>query len=283
MIENFAIAVLDSGLLEQLASVLEKRLLADKDDPTLLAKLGHVYRQLGRLEEAAEVYTRLSGLGSEDANSRYLRALLTGEGLPARPSSGSHAVPFALYRDYLPLEVRDALLSEILHSQAEFTSSKVDVEDKPEIRPQDTTSLSFAHSRTINRQFRLLIKASLPQVFQRLQMEPFSVEFIQVEVKAYRDGHFFRPHQDFTAGNRRRVNFSYFLCRQPRSFSGGDLLLYDTDFEKCDYDPKGFTRFLPEDNCLVFYPSSAFHEATTVRCPVDDFAASRFAIIGAIS
>lgn len=280
MIQDFSTTILNPGLLAQIATVLEKRLNQGGVKIADLSKLGEIYRQLGMLEKAAEVYTRLACLNPEDERLLYLQALLTNKSLPPRPLQGQQPVPFVLYRNYLSAEWHQTLLPFALHSLADFEPSGVG--ENAEIQPDHSNSLTLHSPKEISQNFRRLVEESLPQILPRLRIPPFTIDHIQVEIKAYGHGHFFRPHTDDTPWNKRLINFGYYFHRQPRPFTGGDFLLYDTDFAKVEYNPMSLTRIVPEDNCIVFYPSAAFHEATTVHCPSGDFGDSRFAIIGHI-
>ena len=69
-------------------------------------------------------------------------------------------------------------------------------------------------------------------------------------------------------------------CREPKRFSGGDLLLYDTDLEADSGRRTAFSRIEPLQNSLVVFPSGYLHEVTSVECVTDDFGDGRFTVKG---
>ena len=100
---------------------------------------------------------------------------------------------------------------------------------------------------------------------------------VEVQVSAYLAGGFYRPHRDgvdrWSNGPEvRRINCLYYLHRQPRPFTGGDLLLHDGEVAST------FTRIEPLDNSIVLFPSRCVHEVTLVECDPGDFGAGRFTV-----
>ena len=124
---------------------------------------------------------------------------------------------------------------------------------------------------------------SLPFVLSRLYLPPFQIAGYEVQVRAYRDGHFFKVHRDVDPnfpGAHRMINFVYYFHKQPKPYTGGDLLLFDTDIENNRFTTSAFTLVQPEDNSLVFFPSACYHSVVPVGCPSKEFADSRFVING---
>ena len=108
------------------------------------------------------------------------------------------------------------------------------------------------------------------------------------------DGGFYVKHEDNGPyGIRTKlVSFAYYFHRQPRPFSGGELLLYDADAVT-------FARIEPQHNSIVFFPAGCVHEIATVSrgrsqtsgarraCPSQedhqkDFGNARFAMHGGV-
>ncbi len=125
---------------------------------------------------------------------------------------------------------------------------------------------------------------TLPQVLGRLQVAPFEIEHVDLKLRIYLDGHFFRLHMDCPANSEtsanRRVSYVYFFHRQPRGYTGGALLLYDTDIENNRFTTASFTRVEPDDNSILFFPSACYHSVVPVSCPSKEVADSRFVING---
>ena len=68
--------------------------------------------------------------------------------------------------------------------------------------------------------------------------------------------------------------------RRPRRFSGGDLLLYDTDVDAKTGHTGAFSRITPLRNGIIFFPSNCYHQVTPVQCETDDFEDARWVLNG---
>ncbi len=99
------------------------------------------------------------------------------------------------------------------------------------------------------------------------QLIPSSV-VPDIQVSAYGDGDHYDLHRD-TGGNL-NLTVLLFLCRTPKAFRGGDLVLLH----------RGATRRIPfKNNRLVVFPSNTLHRVTKVRAPIDTpFALRRFSL-----
>ena len=98
----------------------------------------------------------------------------------------------------------------------------------------------------------------------------------EVQVSVYPAGGFFTPHSDdrkvMGIQEARPINCLYYLHRQPKPFSGGDLLLHDGEVANTH------TRIEPLDNSIVLFPSRCVHEVTLVEGDPADFGAGRFSV-----
>ena len=63
--------------------------------------------------------------------------------------------------------------------------------------------------------------------------------------------------------DNRRIAYVYYLHRRPRTFTGGDLVLYPPGA-----DP---VRIRPAHNAFVAFPPDTEHEVGPVRCDPDDW------------
>lgn len=127
------------------------------------------------------------------------------------------------------------------------------------------------------------IQACLPQVLQKLGMEPFAVSDYEAQITASNHGDFFRPHTDngHTQTAPRELTFVYFFHREPKAFRGGELRVYESRWEDGRYNATAnYRSIVPEQNQIVFFPSSLVHEITPVECSTATFADSRFTVNG---
>ena len=79
--------------------------------------------------------------------------------------------------------------------------------------------------------FARKIRSLVPEVLARLRLEGIGRYRIELGMRGYHTGGLYRTHRDAGAASHhsRKLSFVYCFRRQPGRFSGGDLLLYDTD------------------------------------------------------
>jgi Rps23 Pro-64 3,4-dihydroxylase Tpa1-like proline 4-hydroxylase len=272
---------MDPVLLQQAEKMCKARLKNDPNNRAVLRSLAEVYRKLGHLEEAGATYARLFELDPEDREAGYLRAVLSGQEWPGMPS-GVRPAPFVVLKDFLPADFHNTLIPFLVSVKERFVPVKTANGDyDPKIRE----TLRFTDEWEAKNRFRDYVVEALPRVLPRLYLPPFRVRSYEVQVRAYQDGHFFSIHTDADPGSRyaeRAVNYVYYFHRQPRPFTGGELLLFDTDVEANNCPQARFTRVVPEDNSIVFFPPNFYHSVVPIRCPSKDFADSRFTLNGHI-
>src|SRR5579862_9044974 len=109
MAQNNDLLLADLELLRQAEERCRQRLQNEPENRAALRSLAEVYRKLGNLGEAANLYDRLFRLDPADQEAGYLQAVLGGKERPL-PPAGTCAAPFALLKDFLAPEFHDALL-----------------------------------------------------------------------------------------------------------------------------------------------------------------------------
>ena len=73
----------------------------------------------------------------------------------------------------------------------------------------------------------------------------------------------------------------YFLHKEPRRFSGGELRIFETRLVDDRPVPVDHGQtIVPRQNTIVFFPSRHQHEVLPVRVPSGEFADSRFTVNG---
>ena len=127
------------------------------------------------------------------------------------------------------------------------------------------------------------IQSSWPRILSRLSHDPFVASRVEAQITASGDGDFFRCHTDNGAGEiaLREITFVYFFHREPKTFQGGELRIYDSRFENGAYVPsEDYRTIVPQQNQMVLFASSLSHEITPVECASKAFADSRFTVNG---
>ncbi|MEB3292919.1 MAG: 2OG-Fe(II) oxygenase [Synechococcales bacterium] len=127
------------------------------------------------------------------------------------------------------------------------------------------------------------VQILLPQVLQRLGLEPFVPEQVEIQLTAHNHGNYYKIHND--NGNeevaRRVISYVYYFHRTPKPYQGGELKLYDLVDQDGMYQAgeQGIT-IAPPNNSLVLFPSYIMHEVLPVDCPSGNFLDSRFTLNG---
>jgi hypothetical protein len=273
----------DTRLLQLAEEHCKRQLHTDPENRIMLRSLAEVYRKKGDLEQSANLYGRLVGLDPQDQEAGYLHALLCGTLSPISPT-GCRPTPFVWLKNFLPRDFHKALIPYATSVRDRFVASRVGrhAEYKPDVRQ----TLEFCGPWQYMLDFQTYLEKVFPDLLPRLHLTPFDIEEYTIRLRAYQDGHFFRIHMDAEPGSptaNRVVNFVYYFHRVPRPYTGGELLLYDSDIEANTFTTSRFTRVIPEDNSIIFFPCKYYHGVVPVRCPSKDFVDSRFVINGHVS
>jgi cephalosporin hydroxylase len=260
--------LVDAALLRQAERRCEERLRAEPENREALRSLAEVYRKQGNLpDRAAAAYERLCQLNPEDREAGYLQALMAGKEWAEAPA-GIAAAPFVLTRDFLPRGFHDSLLRFFTSARQRFELG------------------SLSNDWEGKKRFKECFAEALVGIAPRLHQEPIQAVSANLRVRAYQDGHFLKMQRDIPpksrALRRRVLSFVYFLHQHPRSFEGGQVLLFDSDVETGGCVRERFTTVVPEDNVLVVFPSSTYHCVLPVRCTSAEFADSSFVIHGLV-
>jgi len=127
------------------------------------------------------------------------------------------------------------------------------------------------------------LRKALPGVLKRLGHDSFDITRVEAQITASNDGDFFHWHTDNGEGDikHRAITFVYFFHREPKPFRGGELRIYDSEWQRTHYVPMSNYRVIvPEQNQAVLFVSSLTHEITPVEAPSKAFADSRFTVNG---
>jgi Rps23 Pro-64 3,4-dihydroxylase Tpa1-like proline 4-hydroxylase len=123
----------------------------------------------------------------------------------------------------------------------------------------------------------------LPQVFEQLGVAPFPVSQIEAQLTAHNDGQFYKVHNDNGSHDTatRELTYVYYFYREPKPFTGGELVIYDSAIQNNYYiQADTFKTVEPRNNSIVFFLSRYMHEVLPIHCPSQTFSDSRFTING---
>jgi SM-20-related protein len=194
------------------------------------------------------------------------------------------ATPIVVLDEFLVSEELNGLLDYTQTHSNYFATTRVigregeGVVDRANRRSRVLMAWSPFHELLANR-----IGTFFPVILEKLSWPSFQVAHIETQLTASNHQEFFKTHSDNgnIAVQTRQLTFVYFFYREPKAFSGGDLIVYDTVVRDGRHIPAGPLHVIhPRQNQIVFFPSYCLHEVTTVSCPSRDFADSRFTLNG---
>lgn len=287
------------GISERLVAQAEKTLrrqLADNpDSASRWRRLADTQRMLGQLDAARDSYRHALALAPDPDVKWALSVLGPGE-LPA-PPAGERAAPFTRLADFLTRQEQQSLWSTTL--AAGYLPARIGGDNVDSSRRSAAVARPL-NSRSVKRWFVPKLRTALAAALVRLgpdcrglRGEDVGDYGFECDVTAHHAGDYYTCHAD-TMDPRdasheeawrsaRRISYVYYFHRQPRRFSGGDLLLYDTDYDAGKTSMRAYTRLPVADNTVVLFPSNSYHEITKVL-PTDGetlaFADGRFTVNG---
>ena len=180
--------------------------------------------------------------------------------------------------DFLPREEKRRLLNYVLAEEAEFVPTSTSTEEVNYRRSRVLYSFPDFAELISDR-----IYASLPNIFNQLELPTFEVSHIEAQLTAHNDGNYFKIHNDNGSSDTvtRELTYVYYFYREPKSFLGGELVIYDSKIENSYYaNAESFKTIEPRNNSIVFFLSRYMHEVLPVNCLSRSFQDSRFTING---
>ena len=275
------------GLQDQADELLRRRLAGDPRNTDTLWELAEIHRRQGNFAAARSLLAGcLRGRGSDSLKAAWLHAMLSGNGAPEPAPGGIRPAPFVRMTNFLAPGECDRLLALGLAAREQLAPAKVGSDER--LDPEVRVNLEICDRRTekeIRLQIAPKVRSLVPEILARLRMDGIGRCSIEMSMRVYLDRGFYRAHSDnYSESHRRRkLSFVYFIHREPRRFSGGDLLLHDTDTDEKAYSPERFSRIVPLRNSIVFFPCGYSHQVTPVQCGTDDFGDGRWAVNGHVS
>lgn len=191
----------------------------------------------------------------------------------------------SLFEEFLAPEELSELTNYVLARQEYFRTSQVISQtgnegktDYNHRRSRVLFELGIFHDLVSDR-----LMSYFPQILESIGHHTFKISSIEAQITATNDAEFFRMHNDNTHACllSREITYVFFFHREPAGFSGGELRIYNTRVEnKRCIAQDTYQSIVPQQNMAVFFPSYMMHEVTTVRCPTQVFADSRFTLNG---
>jgi SM-20-related protein len=198
---------------------------------------------------------------------------------PSVPTALSDVLPshFLQLDNFLSHSEQQNLLNYVFQKQSAFISSSTSTQDLDYRRSLVLHSFTKFSELMTSR-----VRKAMPEVCKALNLK-FAIGNIEAQLTAHNDGNYYKIHNDSGSPDTatRELTFVYYFYREPKPFSGGELVIYDSKIENNYYvKADSFQKVEPRNNSIVFFPSYYMHEVLPIHCPSQAFADSRFTING---
>ncbi|MDJ1169506.1 2OG-Fe(II) oxygenase [Roseofilum sp. BLCC_M154] len=197
---------------------------------------------------------------------------------PPAPLPNTITSRFVHLDNFLSDDECDRLLKYVKKRQKDFTSTTTSTGEA-----DYRYSTVLYHFPEFSEMIIERVKGMMPEVLPQLDRPLFVPQDVEAQLTAHNDGHYFKLHNDNGSPDTatRELTYVYYFHNQPKHFSGGELLLYDSTIKNGYYAKADtYQTVEPRHNSIVFFLSRYLHEVLPVRCPSKKFTDSRFTING---
>ena len=250
---------------------LQRRAAAQPLAAGPLMALAETHRCQGNFKAAIAIYEQVASAQRGDwRKAAWLSAMLRQEQLPFVPPSGVWPAPFVRIENFLPRTEHERVLAIALSLASRFQQARLGSGEHRHVDESRRRGLAIDQVGCDALRGLLVprLRPLLSSIQERLRLctPPPPHRFSHIDLAAYPHGNFGGAHCDTSPRPypRLSLNAVYFFHRQPLAFTGGDLLLYDTDVETGISSRLAFSRIAPTSNSLVLLPASYFHAVTQV-------------------
>lgn len=272
--------ILHSGLMEQAEKLLLKKL--DYGNEGSFEKLGNIYRQQGKLSQAAGIFDLWAERFPQSNKARYLSDLFNQRPLSVAWTAGRFVpTPFLVRDDFLPPAFHAEFIRFVIESRDGFKPSRLlekhDGEWKSNHYPELHNSSCINLTSPLKERFLAEIAEFLPSIGKQDYAQnckagaPFLLH--------HGNGNFFASHVDKYDTEKPGISLVYLFSGTGKRFAGGSNVFYDTDLENNACDSNSFTLLPFADNRLVAFPGKHYHGVLPVRCDNGQFESGRFSLV----
>lgn len=205
---------------------------------------------------------------------------------PARPRTSSTPAPqnrsliseYVQIDHFLTAEECDRLMNYVLRHQSEFVSTQTSTQASN--YRESVVLYAFPEFADLISQ---RIHQMFPDIISKLGIPSFQISQVEAQLTAHNHGNFYKIHNDNGSPDTatRELTYVYYFYQEPKPFSGGELVIYDSKVENNYYvQAETFRTVEPRNNSIVLFLSRYMHEVLPVCCSSQQFADSRFTING---
>ena len=196
------------------------------------------------------------------------------------PPTESEIFPsaYALIENFFTAQQLQKLLQYVEEQQSNFTPTSNSAND-----PNYRRSMVLHSFPEFTQLMMERVRAIMPYILTYLGIESFIPSNVEAQLTLHNDGNYYKIHNDSGSPDtaNRVLTYVYYFYREPKPFSGGELLIYDSKVENNFYVAAStYKTIQPKNNSIVFFLSRYMHEVLPVSCPTKAFLDSRFTING---
>lgn len=180
--------------------------------------------------------------------------------------------------NFLSPKEYERLIKYVLEKESDFVTTSTSTKENNYRHSMVLYSFPEFAELIVNRIQQIII-----DVISKLDISSFAISQIESQLTSHNDGNYYKMHNDNGSPETatRELTYVYYFNKQPKSFSGGELLIYDSKIENNVYvNAETFKTVEPRNNSIIFFLSRYMHEVLPVNCPSQAFADSRFTING---
>lgn len=180
--------------------------------------------------------------------------------------------------NFLTPEEHKELIKYVLNKESDFVPTNTSTNDVNYRRSMVLYSFPELRELILDK-----IRKRIPEILNKLGLSSFAISQIESQLTSHNDGNYYKIHNDNSSPETasRELTYVYYFYQEPKPFTGGELLIYDSKIENNFYvQAKSYKTVEPRNNSIVFFLSRYMHEVLPVSCPSKAFADSRFTING---
>lgn len=276
-----------NGLLVQAEAMLRNSVNENPNHLPIRHRLAETLRQLGNLEAACAEYRKIIALDPQDVKAAYCATLCENDVQYAEVRTGElWPCPFIRLENFLSPSENKTVLQFALENEKHYESSEIDSHDNSSqinLKTRVSYVLGKSKLQQITSWFLPKLQSTVPQYANKLGVKSaLAADDPEIQMTAHLSGGFFHAHSDNSNGRNksRRISFLYYFHQDPKPYTGGDLLIFDSNIKHSQFDEKKFTRLSPINNSLVLFNSSYIHSVTPIVAKSATFEAGRFTLNG---
>lgn len=250
------------------------------DNIKTLKRIGEVYRQMGMLQEAKEAYESILSFDKTHEEALHWVYVLHFDLMAeVQTQLKERNAVFYIKHSLLGQEHEKLLLEFVAKNIESFKELGVFMNESNELMDSNIRQTKGLRGcDDIGRRVLSWIENNYKELCDFFNIPHSSLKFTPTEITICGNGDFGLAHKD---SEQNSLSFLYYFHNQPKSFSGGDLYIYDGDLQN-DKSNHTYTKVNIQSDMFLIFPSHYYHEITPVQCPDNNLLNGRMAFVGHI-